>query len=57
MDDEVTITWMDGTQETYPCYGWRVEGGVLFLTQRMHSSQPKRAFPIDNIRTWTAKNQ
>jgi hypothetical protein len=56
-DDEVTITWLDGTQEMYPCHSWRVDDGVLYLTQRMYSEQPKRAFPVSNIRTWTSRNR
>jgi hypothetical protein len=50
----VTITWMDGLQETYDCYSTLVKDGVLYLQQRMHSGQPLRAFPVANVRTWTS---
>lgn len=48
----VIITWMDGQQETYRCEDFRVADGVLYLTQRMYSSEPKRAIPLGNVRIW-----
>lgn len=52
----VIVTWMDGTQETYRCYDTRVSEGVLFLNQRMHSSEPTRCIPLANVRTWTVED-
>ena len=50
----VVVTWMDGQKETYTCYDYRAADGVLWLTQRMHSSEPKRGIPLGNVRIWTA---
>lgn len=55
MDCTVVVTWMDGKQETYTCYDYRAADGVLYLTQRMHSSQPKRGIPLGNVRVWTVE--
>ena len=52
-DVKVTVTWMDGTQETYTCYDARITDGVLVLNQRMHSGQPARRIPLANVRIWT----
>lgn len=51
----VTVTWTDGKQETYQCYDAHADDGVLYLSQRMHSGQPKRAIPLANVRLWTTE--
>lgn len=51
----VTVTWMDGKQDTYRCYDAYAKDGVLHLTQHMNSGEPVRAFPVANIRIWTTE--
>lgn len=55
----VTVTWMDGMQETYPCYTAHTDGSGanLYLSQRMHSGQPKRGIPLANVRIWTVDGE
>lgn len=50
----VTVTWMDGRQETYRCHDARTGiEGVLHLHQQMHSGEPYRGIPPANVRIWT----
>lgn len=49
----VTVTWLDGKQETYRCYDAQARDGVLYLSQRMHSLEPMRAIPLGSVRIWT----
>jgi hypothetical protein len=55
-DSVIVVTWLDGKQETYTCYDYRVSEGVLFLNQRMHSGQPGRAIPLAGLRIWTVED-
>jgi hypothetical protein len=50
---------MDGEQTTYTCYGAQTDasGANLYLTQRMHSSEPKRGIPLANVRMWEVTAQ
>ena len=50
----VIVTWLDGQQETYRCEGYKAIDGVLWLTQRTHSSEPARAIPLSGVRIFTA---
>jgi hypothetical protein len=50
----VTVTWMDGRQETYACDDYRVREGVLWLDPpRRGAVEPKRRIPLANVRIWT----
>lgn len=53
----VVVTWTDGQQETYRCYDAHAKDGVLYITQRMHSSEPARAIPLHNVRIWTTEDR
>jgi hypothetical protein len=55
----VTITWMDGKQETYTCHNAQEGNGVLYLQQPTYpdTGQPHRQFPIASIRTWTTEDR
>jgi len=56
--ESVTITWMDGQKETYPCNTVKVEDGELRLSTVYKGSirftndmvKNERAFPLANIR-------
>lgn len=52
--ESVTVTWMDGKQETYPCNTIEVKDGELRLSSVYTAPAPQirdeRAFPLDNIR-------
>lgn len=55
--ESVTITWMDGKQETYPCNTVRTENGELLLSTVYRARgfgydqvNDERGFPLDNIR-------
>lgn len=52
---KVTITWMDGQQETYWCAKVRVEEGALRLLQDRYpaTDEPDRGIPLANVREWT----
>ncbi len=51
----VTVTWMDGLQETYRANYVRVTEGVLYLTRATYprSDDPARSIPLANVRIWT----
>ena len=49
----VTVTWIDDTSESYGCNDARVSDGVLFLSQRMYSSEPFHSIPLVNVRFYT----
>lgn len=54
----VIVTWLDGLQETYSCYEYRTgTDGVLWITQRMHSGQPKRGIPLAGVRIFTVEGE
>lgn len=55
MELTVTVTWMDGKQETYRCYDARARAIPLHLTQRLNSGQPARAIPLASVRIWTTE--
>lgn len=55
--ESVTVTWMDGQQETYPCNTIEVADGELRLSTIWKSSigfpdkvTDEHAFPLGNIR-------
>ncbi len=56
--ESVTITWMDGQEETYPCNTVEVQDGELRLSTVYKGSiglsddhvSDERAFPLVNIR-------
>lgn len=57
--ESVTITWMDGQQETYPCNAVVTKDGELRLSTVHKSSigfdehvSNERAFPQANIRVY-----
>lgn len=55
--ESVTVTWMDGKQETYPCNTVRDDGGVLKLSSVYQSTmvtqvKNERAFPLANVRVY-----
>jgi hypothetical protein len=52
--DDVTVTWMDGKQETYPIEKWEVtdSGRLLWLT-REANMLPPYCVPLANVRVWT----
>jgi hypothetical protein len=51
----VTVTWMDGKQETYRCPRANVVNDVLWLDQDHYprSDEPARRIPLVNVRIWT----
>lgn len=49
----ITVTWMDGKQESYPVSEFTVREGVLYLQPREHTQDPNRAIPVANVRMWT----
>lgn len=51
----VTITWLDGQQETYRCQHAVVRDGVLFLDHDRFpaSGEPGRRVPLAGVRLWT----
>ena len=58
--ESVTVTWMDGKQETCPCNTVRDDGGVLKLSTVYKGSiglsddhvSNERAFPLASIRLY-----
>lgn len=55
--ESVTITWMDGKQETYPCNTVRDDDGVLKLSSVYKSTMVtqvsnERSFPLANVRVY-----
>lgn len=54
----VTVTWMDGQQETYRCKEWNVDNGLLWLIplpNRPPADHPGRCIPLVNVRIWTVR--
>jgi hypothetical protein len=49
----VTVTWMDGKQETYTADSTGVEDGRLKIYQARGSDEPFRAIPLCNVREYT----
>lgn len=58
MPRKVTVTWMDGQQETYRCARAHVEEDVLWLTQDKYpaTDEPVRSIPLANVRIWTVED-
>lgn len=53
-DVTVTVTWLDGTQETYTGRDVQVtDRNNLVISQQMHSRDPVRVIPLDNVRIYT----
>ena len=54
-DTEVTVTWLDGMQETYRCDKITVREGVLWLTQNTYPAKADShcRIPLYNVRIWT----
>ena len=55
--ESVTVTWMDGKQETYPCNTVSDDDGVLKLSSVYKSTMTtvvknERAFPLVNVRAY-----
>jgi hypothetical protein len=59
--ESVTVTWMDGQKETYPCNTIRDDDGVLGLSTVYKGSislgsndhvSNERSFPLANIRVY-----
>lgn len=58
--ESVTVTWMDGKQETYPCNTVRDDDGVLRLSTVYKGSiglsndqvHDERSFPLANVRIY-----
>jgi hypothetical protein len=58
--ESVTVTWMDGKQETYPCNTIREDDGVLGLSTVYKGSiglsndhvSNERNFPLANVRVY-----
>ena len=57
--ESVTITWMDGKQETYPCNRIQDDNGVLKLSTLYKGSigfsdqvSNERSFPLANVRVY-----
>ena len=56
--ESVTVTWMDGQKDTYPCNTVKIEDGELRLSTVYKGSiglsndvvKDERAFPLCNIR-------
>jgi hypothetical protein len=51
----ITVTWMDGKQETYRCQHATVRDEVLWLDHDRYprSDEPARRIPKANVRSWT----
>jgi len=47
----ITVTWIDGMQETYHCVTWHVREGFLALVARQ--PEPERRIPLASVRIWT----
>jgi hypothetical protein len=56
-DVTVTVTWLDGKQETIEGHSARSQDGVLHIAQRMHSGRPDRHIPLANVRDYTTREQ
>jgi hypothetical protein len=54
-DVTVTVTYMDGREDTIDGYQARAVDGVLHITQRMHSGRPDRHIPLANVREYTTR--
>jgi hypothetical protein len=55
--ESVTITWMDGQKETYPCNTISDDDGVLRLSSIYKSTmttvvKDQRVFPLANVRVY-----
>lgn len=53
---KITVTWIDGLQETYECPDYRVHEGVLYLDPSpggLGPAQPQRVIPLRNVRIFT----
>ncbi len=50
----VTVTWMDGQQETYVCLDARTSDGELTLAP-FSDEDPRWVIPLANVRIWTGK--
>ncbi len=55
--ESVTVTWMDGQKETYPCNTVEVADGRLMLSSVYKSTmvtqvKNERAFPLANVRIY-----
>jgi hypothetical protein len=55
----VTVTWLDGQQETYRCKNATVRDGVLWLDYDHYprSEEPVRRIPLGNVRIWTVEER
>jgi hypothetical protein len=57
---DITVTWMDGREETYPQVSTQVRDGVLHIYQY---ASPRGVLerewhhPLFNIRTWNPAGQ
>ena len=51
----VTVTWMDGKQETYRCDLMSVADDILSLDfyKYPRRDEPAPRIPLVNVRTWT----
>jgi hypothetical protein len=49
----ITVTWMDGKQETYRTQRWEIRDGELLLWSPNDVGVPNRHVPLAGVRTWT----
>jgi hypothetical protein len=52
----ITVTWLDGVQETYDCPDYRISDGILYLDPApggLGPAQPRRVIPLGNVRIFT----